>query len=1414
MRKFICRLRSDKSFAVCVLGLVIAVTGLFVFHTYASLTPEEQAKRRYDQLMAEEVVSVLALADAWSDTAWSYIEVAIPGATCWTQTKGPLPVDTTKVSKDFLENVIWYLEGESEVPVAEIFIYQDRLNRDICFLNCDYKPIYVIDCPYGEYCADDAYALERYPDLYSGKFDEKEIEEIIAHLDPARVLLKVTMIPSDRLYDYLLDQAKGAAAKEDEKEDGGGEGAKSGGGSNDLWVAIVGPGQGATNGIEVTVHLPTGFTNMIDVFTFDAEPENTFDGIQSDPWILSVTNADTAGTNQILWVDTDIDGATNRFYVAGSSWDQDGDGLASAREIFMHRTDPGLWDTDGDGFSDGDEINIYGTQATNKYSVPPPQMLSVSGSYLVDEATNPVVIKSVNIGAWLQWEQFMMMFKPHLWTNEWGKVYGLDELGADDEVDEASAREFLIENVDNGVTMLAADAPFAQNVSTGTVSGSWTWLCDNGVRYIEGFHNGDYVGFTADFGSGVSNVAIGLAVPTGDAGNQIKVRVGSPGNPDIGSLTTKATAPNGLGDGSEWCTFTEQYLTLSTNLSGTQTVYFVGSSGGGSVGNLYRFRFFNDPTNTANLFTTFQENYIQTNDLDRIRELGYNCIRLPFFHTLLEDDHNPYVYKQSGWDRLDTLLEECRKRHLWVILDLHSTPGSQNPYQASGFRDPFRNRLWHSDEFKNRTAALWVEIANRYATNPVVAGYDLFNEPVPYTKGTWTSAQAFSNNIMPMLERLYTAIRSNDTSHVLFMESNLMYTNMWASKDYLWWPDPAAKGWTNVCYQFHVYDRTVYGRTGSDEDSWFTTQKGICDTMIRSFTELRETRNAPIYVGEYAPWNEQNFDYWTRQLQANDFSWGHWNYRSWGWDNPDKPEEGKTLWGLDYRSKDTTNAIPDLQNDPLSDLQWKMAWYGHTNYTDNTHLQDVAGRHAESPEISKGKCEFYLNTFDGPNRQGLSAGWPWRKVAVVADNEDAFRINSGTARLLFDWGALLMRFKSREEADARFEVNDTAGCRFSLNPITFNITNVVAGAEAEIRFSVVRDAITASAYEYDTRGIIARLVFDQSAVATNITLYLYEKSGGASTWGNELDSSGSLAFVPGATLELFVDEDSAELSYNGTTYCTGTHTNLDLASWPDGAVCAIEAVETTPGTTWFLDMDNFKAWRDEATTDALFQDAFAAYPDGVEIRAETEYVSVEDYYASGRKTASFATNAHTFWIPKECAPGAKWGTWMNVRRDYHNDIRLPASSTNVIEVRAAFTNFTQGIGKIAMIPEYFPTEIYNDYAGQALYVEFERDGANIEFIAYRHDGAGGNRDDRAGSTNTYVGGYAISLQADTNTLRVYYGPDLVINTTHALTNMTAVFENGVYPHYEIQNDATSTNAYVLVDNVVCRALSNFTAPEE
>ncbi len=68
-------------------------------------------------------------------------------------------------------------------------------------------------------------------------------------------------------------------------------------------------------------------------------------------WQLQ-TNFPTASSTNFYFQDLETN-QTARFYVTGTMYDEDLDGLSSARERYLHKTREDLWDTSGDGCGDG-----------------------------------------------------------------------------------------------------------------------------------------------------------------------------------------------------------------------------------------------------------------------------------------------------------------------------------------------------------------------------------------------------------------------------------------------------------------------------------------------------------------------------------------------------------------------------------------------------------------------------------------------------------------------------------------------------------------------------------------------------------------------------------------------------------------------------------------------------------------------------------------------------------------------------------------------------------------------------------------------------------------------------------------------------------------------------------------------------
>ena len=77
------------------------------------------------------------------------------------------------------------------------------------------------------------------------------------------------------------------------------------------------------------------------------------------------TNLEASGTNDfVVWTNSPVNDAEVRFYTAGSDYDEDGDGLSSAREIFTYKSKVDDVDSDGDGYVDGPS----GVVSTNDYT--------------------------------------------------------------------------------------------------------------------------------------------------------------------------------------------------------------------------------------------------------------------------------------------------------------------------------------------------------------------------------------------------------------------------------------------------------------------------------------------------------------------------------------------------------------------------------------------------------------------------------------------------------------------------------------------------------------------------------------------------------------------------------------------------------------------------------------------------------------------------------------------------------------------------------------------------------------------------------------------------------------------------------------------------------------------------------------
>jgi len=296
----------------------------------------------------------------------------------------------------------------------------------------------------------------------------------------------------------------------------------------------------------------------------------------------------------------------------------------------------------------------------------------------------------------------------------------------------------------------------------------------------------------------------------------------------------------------------------------------------------------------------FRKAWVDESDFDRIKANGFNCVRLPFLSSLLDE---PGGY---GW--LDRAVSWAGARGIYVILDLHGAPGGQSDQAHTGQSDV--NRFFKDPENIKKTVDIWSRLAKHFRGNSAVAGYDLINEP---------TGGPNSDTLYVVEDRLYRAVRAEDKDHIVIIEDG--YTGL------KWMPYPALCDWTNVVFSGHHYN--FKAKTEDDQT------KGA-DSMITDVIAQRDKRNVPFYVGEFGLEPNGTIDslkHLVTAFQNNSLSWSLWTYKvTWS-------KGGQSQWSLYSNTKPIDPLDPF--NDSEADLIKKCDQIKTANLDEYTTMAQV-----------------------------------------------------------------------------------------------------------------------------------------------------------------------------------------------------------------------------------------------------------------------------------------------------------------------------------------------------------------------------------------------------------------------------------------------------------------------------------------
>jgi hypothetical protein len=269
------------------------------------------------------------------------------------------------------------------------------------------------------------------------------------------------------------------------------------------------------------------------------------------------------------------------------------------------------------------------------------------------------------------------------------------------------------------------------------------------------------------------------------------------------------------------------------------------------------------PENTDTFYNAWLANHMRRADIELAAPSGFNSIRLPMHYNLftlpIEDEPaaGSNTWLDKGFILVDTLLAWCEANNIYLILDLHAAPGGQGHDAAISDYDDSKPSLWESEDNKSKTVALWRKLAERYANEEWIGGYDLINETNWNFEGSNINGCNESNNVplRSLLVDITNAIREVDTNHIIFIEGNCWANNF----------NGLTPPWdNNMVYSFHKY--------------WNSNDQ----SSIQWILNIRDNHNVPVWLGESGENSNQWFTDAIRLCEQNKIGWAWWPWKKFG----------------------------------------------------------------------------------------------------------------------------------------------------------------------------------------------------------------------------------------------------------------------------------------------------------------------------------------------------------------------------------------------------------------------------------------------------------------------------------------------------------------------------------------------------
>ncbi len=256
-------------------------------------------------------------------------------------------------------------------------------------------------------------------------------------------------------------------------------------------------------------------------------------------------------------------------------------------------------------------------------------------------------------------------------------------------------------------------------------------------------------------------------------------------------------------------------------------------------------------------FTMWDANILTASDVMQWGTWGANTVRLPMnWHDLTTADG---MYIEAGFQVMDQFVSWCKAAGIYVIFDLHAAPGAQNCEEMSDTPDGIAHLWSEPTKYRQWTIDLWQTIAKRYANEPAVMGYDLFDEPYDDENSGDFKAGA-ATTLLPMYQDLTKAIRAVDPNHIIIFEGA-----QWSTGSGFSGLEPAAAD-PQSAWSFHEYIDLSKDTNMKQSD-------------LDQYIAVRTSTGRPMWHGETG---EHSYAWLMNTIkldEMNKIGWNMWTYK-------------------------------------------------------------------------------------------------------------------------------------------------------------------------------------------------------------------------------------------------------------------------------------------------------------------------------------------------------------------------------------------------------------------------------------------------------------------------------------------------------------------------------------------------------